>query len=326
MLRGVAGFPILRDDMDRFVFLDRARKQFDGDALQCLVWALMINHGHLVARTKSTPLSVGMHRLDTEYASYFNRRYQRQGHVFQNRFKSLLIDEETYLLRAVRYVLLNPVKGGIVAGLDELETYPWTSYPALMTRSAPRLGDVDFTLRLFADGREAARRELRQWMLDGIKNQDPFELLVELSSGRPPKALMDDLRAALIGERDSYVVGDSAFISSVLATAKAPRPAMQRFAGGWGIDTLLARVCQEMDVDGDEIRLGRRFTAASDARGATAWLGVTYLGFSMTDLAFSLGVTRPAISKALSRGRSVARERLSCLLDEVAGQATVDSS
>lgn len=318
MVRGVAGFAILPDDVDKFVFLKRARKPFDGDALTCLVWALMTNHGHLVSRTGGTDLSAGMHQLNTEYGSYFNRRHRRQGHVFQNRFKSLLIEEETYLLRAVRYVLLNPIKGDLVRDLDELADYPWTSFPALMGRSADRLGDVEFTLRLFADRQDVARRELRDWLLDGLANPDPFERLIEMPTGRPPKELEEELHAALIGDRDSYAVGNSRFISTILSAANAPRAARRPFVPqGWDLDGLLSRVCTELTVNEADLRLGRRYASVSKARAAVAWIGTAYLGVSHTDLALELGVSRPAISKALARGKAVTDEQLGSLLSEL---------
>ena len=309
MVRGVGGLRIFQDELDKRVFLERARKQFDGSSLTCLVWSLMPNHGHLTTQTGAEKLGTCMHRLETGYASYFNRRLSRQGHVFQNRYKSLLIEEDTYLLRAIRYVLLNPVKGGIVGSLDELETYPWTSYPALMDRGPWRLGDHGLALKLFADDPRAARRELRAWMLDGLNREDPFERLVELPAGRPPE-LQEALRLARIGERDAYVVGNREFIESILAAADAPGLAWARPVVDRGeLAQIVERVCVEFGIDERALRGGRRMASVSSARAALAWIGVTQLGWSQTDLAGELGVSRPALYKALARGEGIVDER-----------------
>ena len=327
MIRGVGGFTIFRDDLDRFVFLDRARKQFDGEALRCMVWALMSNHGHLATQTGTNRLSRGMHALGTGYAGYFNRRHERQGHVFQNRYKSLLIEEETYLLRAVRYVMLNPIRGGIVRDLGELADYPWTSYPALLGRGSPRLGEVDFTLRLFADGQGAARRQLRSWMLDGLRTPDPFEQLVEMRSGRPTKEVTEALKVALIGERDSYVVGNGRFISSVLSGARAPKSAERGIADAEEkIAGLIARTCAEIGVEPEDLRAGRRSAQVCEVRAAVARLGVMVLGVSQTELAKELGVSRSGVHRALARGASIVEERFGHLKGELERPAVGRSS
>ncbi len=318
MFRGVAGFDIFEDDLDRRVFLSQARDSFDGTALRCLTWSLMDNHGHLASQTQGGSLSTGMHRLETRYAMYFNRRNQRRGHVVQNRFKSLLLDEETYLLRVVRYVMLNPVEGGIVRSLEELEDYPWTSYPALLGRSQTRLGDTSFTLRLFADGEDAARRELRAWMREGLHKRDPIASLLEASPGRPDKILQSEIRAASIGERDATVVGDSRFIAKILTEAVDPSATFQQAAAdGWTLAGIIARICADLDVSADELRAGRRFSAISQARAATAWIGNARLGLSLTEIAAEVGASRQALSQSLRRGEAVACDALGDLLVEI---------
>jgi len=317
MHRGVAGFSVFPNDTEKFVFLERARKEFDGVALKCLVWTLMTNHSHLVSRTEISPLATGMQRLGTSYAGYFNRKHQRQGHVFQNRYKSLLIEDEMYLLRAVRYVLLNPIEAGLVDSLDELESYPWTSYPELLGRRCCLLGDAEFTLQLFAGGQDAARRELRAWLLDGITNPDPFGRLVELSSGRPPKELEEELNAAKVGERDSYVVGNPRFITSVLGAANAPKSAFPGArAHGWEVETLIEHVCERMGVSAAELCAGRKTPQVSAARAVTAWIAVVRLGTRQTDVARFLGVSRQAIGNSLARGEAIASD---CMAEFLSG-------
>ncbi len=322
MFRGVAGFTIFRDDLDRRVFLSQARETFDAEALRCLIWSLMTNHSHLGSQTLDGSLSNGMHRLETRYAMYFNKRNRRQGHVMQDRYKSLLVDEEIYLLRVVRYVMLNPIEGGLVRSLDELEKYPWTSYPALLGHCPPALGDPEFTLKLFADGEDSARRELRSWMAEGLRKKDPIGAILEAPPGRPSKKLEAEMRAAMIGDRDSAVVGNDRFISEALSLAKDPRASFHKMGyEGWTVDSLIERICAEGNISRQQLKQGRRTAHVSRGRAAAAWIGRNKLGLKLSDIAVEVGVSPQALSQSLVKGEVAACESFSGLLSELADAA-----
>ena len=87
-------------------------------------WALIPNHFHLLLQTGKSPIANVMRRLLTGYSVKFNRRHKRHGHLFQNRYKSILVQEEPYLLELVRYLHLNPLRAGIVSTLEELQIFP----------------------------------------------------------------------------------------------------------------------------------------------------------------------------------------------------------
>ncbi len=92
----------------------------------------MSNHYHFLIRVKTQPLFKIMSGLLGGYASYYDRRHRRVGYVFQNRFKSILCDEDEYMLQLVRYIHLNPIEAGLVAGMDALPSYPWAGHAGLM--------------------------------------------------------------------------------------------------------------------------------------------------------------------------------------------------
>ncbi|MCK7515863.1 MAG: transposase [Desulfobacterales bacterium] len=102
-----------------------------GEALDVYAWALLPNHFHLLCRTNRLPLSRSMHRLLTGYVVNFNKRRRRHGHLFQNRFKSIVCQEDRYLKELVRYIHLNPLRSGLVSGLSELAAYPYAGHSAL---------------------------------------------------------------------------------------------------------------------------------------------------------------------------------------------------
>jgi REP element-mobilizing transposase RayT len=111
IVRGIERGIIFRDDKDRNDFLTRLGKILNETKTPCFAWALIPNHFHLLLKTGSLPVATVMGRLLTGYATSFNRRYHRSGHLFQNRYKSILCQEEAYLKELVRYIHLNPLYG-----------------------------------------------------------------------------------------------------------------------------------------------------------------------------------------------------------------------
>ena len=134
MARGIERRKIFWDDKDRSSFLERLALILEETQTQCYAWALIPNHFHLLLRTGPTPLSKVMRRLMTGYAVTFNKRHKRSGHLFQNRYKSVVCEEDPYLLELIRYIHLNPLRAGLVEDLKELNKYPWTGHSAILGR------------------------------------------------------------------------------------------------------------------------------------------------------------------------------------------------
>lgn len=108
---------------DKRDFVERLAKYLKTTEIRCYAWSVMPNHYHLLLKVGKKPLSDLMRKLLSGFATAYNRRHNRAGYVFQNRFKSILCDEDEYLLQLVRYIHLNPVKAGLVANVDELDRY-----------------------------------------------------------------------------------------------------------------------------------------------------------------------------------------------------------
>ncbi len=129
IVRGIERRKIFNDDVDRINFLDRLGKVLSETHTKCFAWALIPNHFHLLLRTGACPLSTVMRRLLTGHAMNFNRRHRRSGQLFQNRYKSILCQEDTYLLELVRYIHLNPIRARLVADIKALDKYPFAGTP-----------------------------------------------------------------------------------------------------------------------------------------------------------------------------------------------------
>lgn len=308
MQRGIEGSRLFRDDGDRVSFLRRVDTCFDGTGQTCFVWSLMPNHVHLANQTGALKLATAMHRLGTGYATAFNRRYRRKGHLYQNRYKSLLIEDEEYLFEVIRYVLLNPVRAGMLRDLEDLLEYPWTAFPALMGRRESMVGDQEFVLRLFDEDLSNARSRLRDWMLLGMDQNDSIGAILERGPGRPGSLVGEDDACARIGIRDSGVLGRSVFVSDVLDQAQ--NPDVQAFrvrASGLPVDSLVIEICGEFSVDPNCLHEGRREKDVCQARAVIAWMSTRYLGLTQTDLAPILGVCQQSVGRSLRRGRLIAK-------------------
>jgi REP element-mobilizing transposase RayT len=175
MARGIEGTDIFRTDEDRNDFLNRLADQCEAETLKVYAWALIPNHFHLLVRTGNHPIFTSMRKILTGYAVKFNLRYRRHGHLFQNRYKSIVCEEDPYLLELTRYIHLNPIRAGIVGTMQELGRYPWAGHSAILGRVKREWQDAEEILRYFgtrqrvtaqAEGRENETLRLRRKVPD----------------------------------------------------------------------------------------------------------------------------------------------------------------
>ena len=144
IVRGIERRKIFRSDYDRENFLNRLSVLIPETRTDCLAWSLIPNHFHLLLRTGTVPIAVLMNRLLTGYAGWFNKKYKRNGQLFQNRYKSFLCQEDLYLKELVRYIHLNPLRAGIVADMNELDTHLWCGHSVLMNKRAHPWQNIDY--------------------------------------------------------------------------------------------------------------------------------------------------------------------------------------
>ncbi len=166
--RGIERRRIFLDDDDRDDFVQRLSELALSGAMDVYAWALMPNHFHILCKTRTQPLSVSMHRLLTGYVVNFNRRKRRHGHLFQNRFKSIVCQEDRYFTEMVRYIHLNPLRANLVADTRELECYPFCGHGAVLARVARPWQACDYVLKFFGIGLEA-RLGYRKFIAAGAR-------------------------------------------------------------------------------------------------------------------------------------------------------------
>ena len=154
--RGNAQAAIYLEDSDRHLFLELLGKEVKQQRWVCYAYCLMDNHYHLLIETPEANLVSGMRRLNGVYTQAFNRRHQRVGHVFQGRYKSILVDKDSYLQELCRYIVLNPVRAKMV---KEAKDYAWSSYRATIGKAKPLSWlAIDRVLGLFSGQTNLYRR------------------------------------------------------------------------------------------------------------------------------------------------------------------------
>ena len=167
IVRGIERRKIFRSDVDRRGFIDRLATLITETGTQCLAWALIPNHVHLLLRSSEVPIASVMQRLLTGYAVSFNRKYRRHGQLFQNRYKSILCQEDKYLKELVRYIHLNPLRarlvgGGLIRSVGGWDTVKKLRKAGVRLKGDERvLGDSDFVEAMLAGANEQLARHTR---------------------------------------------------------------------------------------------------------------------------------------------------------------------
>lgn len=163
MVRGINGQNIFCDEDDYKRYLDTLARISKEEDAQVFAYCLMSNHIHLLIHEGKDGVSRLMKRLGGSYAYWYNWKYERKGYVFQDRFKSENVEDDTYLKTVVRYIHQNPVKAGIVRNP---ETYPWSSISAYYANDEypPGLSETSFVLGLFGNGKKSAVNSFRAYM------------------------------------------------------------------------------------------------------------------------------------------------------------------
>jgi REP element-mobilizing transposase RayT len=306
--RGIERRKIFDDDADRDNFLQRLEIILKETSTPCYGWALIPNHFHLLLRTGKVPISTVMRRLLTGYAVSFNRRHRRYGHLFQNRFKSILCQEDLYLKELVGYIHLNPLRAQIVAELKDLAKYPYGGHSAIMGKQERGFQDVDYVLRLFGDKVTEARRNYREYVGKRIKIGRRPELvgggLLRSSGGWGVLKAMSKARIHLKG--DERILGDSDFVKEVLTEQK------EQFEGrywlkaqGYDIDRVVQKVAEVFEIEPEQIWKPGNQPLRVKARSLVCYWAVRELGMSGTSVGKLLGLGQPAVSRAVVRGEKL---------------------
>jgi REP element-mobilizing transposase RayT len=304
IVRGIERRRIVDDVADRKNFVERLGELAAGTETSIYAWALMTNHAHIFLRSSKIGLSGFMRRLLTGYAIYYNRRHRRWGHLFQNRYKSIICDEDAYFKELVRYIHLNPLRAKLFKSLSKLDHYRWSGHGAIMDKVKYDWQDRDYVLSWFGQKEGAAKRAYRNYVQKGIDQGRRPELvggglIRSLGGWSAVKALRRTGDRELSDER---ILGSGEFVERIIKEAEAQikfqLPVLEQSEK---IDEFISKICKNEKVPIEEIKGGSRRRKASRVRAKIAIGLVKTHGVALAEVARQLGVSTSAISKIVKR-------------------------
>jgi hypothetical protein len=256
-----------------------------------------------------------MRRLLTGYAVVFNLRHQRSGHLFQNRYKSIVCEEDPYLLELVRYIHLNPIRAGMVKTIEELDAHPWCGHAVIMGKQELAGQQTDEVLNLFGKRKQSARRKYRDFITDGIKNGSRDDLI-----GGGLRRSIKQLRPGEYETYDERVLGSGEFVERLrqeteTLSATTSRPALEE---------IIRQAAKAFGVEEAMLQTKSRERELSDARAAICYLAVRQFGHSGVDVAKAFNISRSGVSVAVRRGAEIVRGK-HALLDDLFNNSTTSA-
>ena len=308
--RGIERSKIFREEADYEDFLRRLSPLLLQTETKCFAWTLIPNHFHLLLKTGNVPIATLMRRLLTGYATGFNRRHHRSGHLFQNRYKSILCQEDTYLKELVRYIHLNPLRARLVGDIPALDDYPYAGHGAIMGKQENQWQTTYSILELFGSKLSQARHNYHEYVASGTKLGKQPGLtgggLIRSSGGW---AGVHQLRkTGSFQKSDERILGDGDFVESVLAEADEKMTRRLAYKSkGISLDHLQQTVATLIGIEPEELIGASKARKVTKGRILFCYLAVREMGFSMTEIANRLKIALPTVSGAVQKGEKVVR-------------------
>jgi REP element-mobilizing transposase RayT len=320
IVRGIERRKIFYDDGDRDNFLERLGAVLTETGTPCFSWALIPNHLHLLLRTGQVPIATVMRRLLTGYAVSFNRRHRRHGQLFQNRYKSILCQEDLYLLELVRYIHLNPLRAGLVAELKDLDKYRYSGHSVLMGKAKHAWQDVDYILRFYGKRASTTCQRYREYVKKGIAVGRRPDLVGGglLRSAGGWSAVKSMRGSATRMKGDERILGEGDFVETVLEAAQEKIDRKYELKSqGYGFNWLIKRVADLLDIEPKHMLAAGKYARSVEARSLQCYWGVRELGMTTVELAKKINLAQPTVSQAVMRGQKIAEARGLNLLEQI---------
>lgn len=304
IVRAIERRKIFWDDADRDSFVNRLGQVLIETHTDCFAWAMLPNHVHLLMRTGLTPIATVMRRLLTGYAVQFNRRHRRHGHLFQNRYKSILCQQDPYLLELVRYIHLNPLRAKLVPDYKSLKGFSYGGHCALMGKCNNDWQNTEYILSLFGQKVSEARRLYSKFVEEGVSDGKRPELvgggLIRSLGGWAFAKALRGTKDRIKG--DERILGDGNFVQEVLESYHYQ-------AKGYDFDWLVGQVATLFGVDEDIVTRPGRYPDTVEARSVLCYWATRQLGITTLELSKRLGISQPTASQSAKRGEKIVKEK-----------------
>lgn len=304
IIRGIERRRIVDDKNDRDNFIERFGRVASETRTFVYAWTLMTNHAHFLVRSGPEGIAKLMGRFLTCYAISYNRRHKRYGHLFQNRYKSIVCDENTYFAELVRYIHLNPLRAGVVKNFSELDRYRYSGHRVIMGKGKNEWQDRDYVLNWFGNKEGEAKKAYREFIKKGI------------SEGRRPDLVGGGLIRSIggwsevlsmrrRGEKkltDERILGSGDFVRNILEEAdEQVKSYFTSEEKKEKIKNIIECICKKGGINVKELQSGGRRKVISEVRFQVACNLVEEHGISYSEVARNVGVTTPAIFSIIKK-------------------------
>lgn len=312
IIRGIEKRKIFLDNKDRDNLFDRLSHLVPETNTSCYAWAFLSNHAHFLLQTGGVGLSKLMRRLLTGYAVTFNRRHRRHGHLFQNRYKSIVCQEDIYLKELVRYIHLNPLRARVVENMTKLNSYKYCGHGVLLGKKECAWQNTKYILSYFGRRNSEARRRYLSYVKEGIKEGRKPELVgggMIRSLGGWEEIKKLNLKALGGLKGDERILGESDFVQEILSYANESysRP-YELKRQGYDLKKIEQRVLEIFKIKKEELYFKNREKRRVEARSVLCYWAVRELGIKGTEMAKLMGLSQPAIVYAVKRGEKFVKE------------------
>lgn len=312
IIRGIERRKIFNDNKDRENFIDRMAILLPDTKTSCYAWAFMSNHAHFLIRSGPSGISTLMRRMLTGYAVSFNRRHSRHGQLFQNRYKSIICEEDAYFMELVRYIHLNPLRAKIVTDMASLDRYRYCGHQVLMGKAEKSWQDVAYVLNWFGNKKGDARKKYSAYVEKGIAHGRRPELMgggLIRSAGGWEELKKMRLKGQDRIKSDQRILGGSNFVQDVISGSKENFSRKYRMkCAGFDFDKVLEKVASLLNLEKDYIVAKGRQKDRVSARDLVCYWCVSELSSPQSDLAKRFDITPSAVGYAVARGEKLAAE------------------
>jgi len=304
MVRGIEGDPIVTDNPDREDFVFQLGRLSTATGTAVYAWALMTNHAHILLKSGREGLSSFMRKLLTGYAIRYNLKHKRHGYLFQNRYKSIVCQEDLYFQQLVSYIHLNPYRAALVHSLNELDSYPWSGHAVIMKVCKHEWQDRDYVLKYFALNEGQARNGYRLF----VEEQSRIGKQSTLTGGGLIRSIggwseVKSLRKR--GEQhlgDARILGDSEFVKEILDQADAGvKVQLNSFDLKLLAVAEVKKQCEGKDVSIELLQSGNRQAKLSCLRKEVAVILVRQYGVSLAETARLLGISTSGVAEIVKK-------------------------
>lgn len=293
IVRGIARQPIFKIYKNKQDFYNRLKKLLSKNSIKCYAWCIMDTHAHFLFQSGKTGISELMRRLLTGYALHYNKRHKRIGHLFHNRYKSILCDKDEYFLSLIRYIHLNPIKSNMVS-LKGLDAFQWTGHQELI-REEKGIIEKEEVLEYFGQTYKRAIDSYKKFIQEGLCLKENYEGGGLIRSG----GSLSEVMARKKDEREMYddrILGNGDFVSAVLDQYDASLVSKNIF----DFNELRVAVKEYFGL-GNTDHIKTRTKANQEARDIFTFVARTYLHKSLVSIGRELNINRSAVCMAVRR-------------------------